>query len=152
MHPPTIPMGGPHSLNSAEPRRASAATITKVTKAVNIPPTGSSAVVSSNSLNTTDAKVTDRIIMIVPLTMGVTTRRKKNSHRETASCTIAETTTNEVKVAGPPSTTAVMQNGMANAAVNIGRVMPEPIDPTRNVWMIVERPTTMREAKTIQTT
>ena len=80
--------------------------------------------VSSRSLKTTDANVIDRIIITVPPTMGVTMRRKKKSHLETASCTIAETTTSEVNVAGPPSTTALMQNGIAKAAVNIGKVMP----------------------------
>ena len=126
--------------------------MTKATNAVTVPPTGSSAVVSSSNLKTTEAKVIDKIIITVPLTIGVTTRRNINSHLETTSCTTAETTTSEVNVAGPPSTTAEMQNGIANAAVNIGNTMPAPTGPTRRVWIRVEIPTTMSDANTIQMT
>ena len=145
-----MPISGPHNLNMGERRNASAATMTSVTNAVNEPPTGSAAVASSNNLKTTDAKVMDRIIITVPPTIGVTIRLSKNNHFETASWITAEMITSVVNVAGPPSTTAVIQNGIANAAVNIGRTTPPPIGPTRRAWIRVEIPTTTNDAKTIQ--
>ena len=145
-----MPISGPHSLNTGERRNASAATMTRVTNAVNEPPTGSAAVASSNNLNTTDAKVIDRIIITVPPTIGVTIRLSKNNHFETASWITAEMITSVVNVAGPPSTTAVIQNGIANAAVNIGRTTPPPRGPMRRAWIRVEIPTTTNDANTIQ--
>ena len=59
--------------------------------------------------------------------------------------------TSVVSVAGPPSTTAVMQNGMAKAAVNIGSTAPAPTGPSRRTCRIVDRPQTRSEAKTIHT-
>ena len=93
----------------------------------------------------------DSIIITVPPTVGVTMRLKINSHLEMASWTAAATRTRVVSVAGPPSATAVMQNGMEKAAVNIGRTAPPPIGPTRRTCSSVDTPTTTREAKTIHT-
>ena len=112
---------------------------------------GSTWVASSSRANTTEARVMERIIITVPPTMGVTMRRRINSQREMASWARAETITSVAKVAGPPSATAVMQNGMANAAVNIGSTAPAPTAPRRRTWISVDRPTTIREAKTIHT-
>ena len=53
-----------------------------------------------------------------------------------------------VRVAGPPSTTAVMQNGMEKAAVNRGSTVPDPTGPSRRTCSRVARPTTSSEAKT----
>ena len=152
MQPPIIPISGPHNLKRADLRKVSAATMPRVTNAVKDPPTGSSAVASSSNLNTTDAKVMDNIIITVPPTIGVTMRLSKKSHFDTASWMTAETITSVVNVAGPPSTTAVMQKGIANAAVNIGRTTPPPNGPTRRAWIKVEIPTTTKDAKTIQLT
>ena len=94
----------------------------------------------------------ERIIITVPLTVGVTTRLRMNSQREMASWAPAETSSSVVSVAGPPSATAVMQNGIAKAAVNIGSTAPAPTKPSRRTCNSVERPTTTSEAKTIHTT
>ena len=53
-------------------------------------------------------------------------------------------------VAGPPSTTAVMQKGIANAAVNIGSTAPPPTGPSLLTWISVDTPTTRSDANTIQ--
>ena len=68
---------------------------------------------------------------------------------EMTSCTTADTSTSVVSVAGPPSTTAVMQKGIAKAAVNMGRTVPAPAGPNRRTCNRVARPHTSREAKTI---
>ena len=93
----------------------------------------------------------DRIIITVPPTVGVTMRRRMNSHLEMASCVTAVTRTSVVSVAGPPSTTAVIQKGMEKAAVNMGSTAPEPTVPSRRTWSNVDTPTTSNEAKTIHT-
>ena len=93
----------------------------------------------------------DRIIITAPPTVGVTIRLRMNSHLEIASWISAETMTSVVSVAGPPSATAVMQNGMAKAAVNIGSTAPAPTGPSRRTCRIVDRPQTRSEAKTIHT-
>ena len=92
----------------------------------------------------------DRIIITIPPTVGVTILLRMNSHLETINWTAAVTRTSVVRVAGPPSTTAVMQNGMENAAVNIGAIEPAPTGPRRRTCSKVDNPTTRREAKTIQ--
>ena len=94
----------------------------------------------------------ERIIITVPPTVGVTTRRRMNSQREMASWATAATSSSVVNVAGPPPCTAVMQNGIAKAAVNIGSTAPAPTKPSRRTCNSVERPTTTSEAKTIHTT
>ena len=94
----------------------------------------------------------ERIIIMMPPTVGVTMRRRMNSHLEIAICTTADTSTRVVSVAGPPSTTAVMQKGMEKAAVNMGRTAPPPTGPSRRTCNRVETPTTNKEANTIQTT
>ena len=73
-----------------------------------------------------------------------------NSHLEMTSWRRPDTRIRVVRVAGPPSTTAVMQNGMEKAAVNIGRTAPDPTGPIRRTCTNVERPTAISEAKTIQ--
>ena len=73
----------------------------------------------------------ESIIIIVPPTVGVTIRLRMNSHLEITSWITAQTITSVMRVAGPPSTTAVIQNGMAKAAVNIGRTAPAPTGPSR---------------------
>ena len=93
----------------------------------------------------------ERIIITVPPTMGVTMRRRMNSQREMASWASTETMTSVARVAGPPSVTAVMQNGIENAAVNMGSTAPARTPPRRRTWIKVDRPTTIREAKTIHT-
>ena len=93
----------------------------------------------------------DSIIITVPPTVGVTMRLRINSHLEMTSCRTADTMTSVVSVAGPPSTTAEMQNGMENAAVNMGKTAPAPIGPMRRTCMKVDRPQTTKEAKTIHT-
>ena len=93
----------------------------------------------------------ESIISTVPLTTGVTIRLRMNSHLEMTIWNPAETRSKVVSVAGPPSTRAVMQNGMEKAAVNMGRVAPAPMGPTRRTCSSVDSPTTTREAKTIHT-
>ena len=66
-----------------------------------------------------------------------------------ASWARADTKTRAIRVAGPPSTTAVMQKGMENAAVNIGRSAPAPTGPNLRTWMSVDTPTTRSEANII---
>ena len=92
----------------------------------------------------------ERIIITVPPTVGVTMRRKMKSHFEIINWQMPETTTNIPRVAGPPSTTAVMQNGIENAAVNIGSTARPPIGPMRRTCSSVVMPTTISDAKTIQ--
>ena len=93
----------------------------------------------------------ERIIITVPPTVGVTILLRMNSHLEIRSWTAAVTRTRVVSVVGPPSTTAVMQNGMEKAAVNMGRTALPPMGPIRRTCNSVETPTTIREAKTIHT-
>ena len=125
--------------------------MTSVARAVSGAATGSASDASSRRPKTTDARVMDRIIITVPPTVGVTIRLRMNSHLEIASWISAETMTSVVSVAGPPSATAVMQNGMAKAAVNIGSTAPAPTGPSRRTCRIVDRPQTRSEAKTIHT-
>ena len=150
--PTTIPASGPQNRRRAEPRSISAAATTIVASAVSEASSGSALVASSSRSNTTEASVMDRIIITVPPTVGVTNRLRMNSHRDITICTIAERMTSVARVAGPPSTSAVMQKGMANAAVNIGSTAPAPTNPSFRTWMMVESPTTTREANTIQVT
>ena len=125
--------------------------MTSVVSAVKGAAVGSSSDASSKRPNTTEARVIERIIITVPPTVGVTMRRKMNSHREITSWTIAAARINVVNVAGPPSTSAVMQNGMENAAVKNGRTVAAPIGPSRRTCTKVAAPTTSSEAKTIHT-
>ena len=152
MQPPTIPINGPQRRNVADPRSMSAATITVVASAVRGASSGFTFDASSSRLKTTEARVIERIIIIVPPTIGVTMRLRRNSHLEMTIWIIAVTITRVISVAGPPSTTAVMQNGMAKAAVNIGRTAPAPTGPILRTCISVDKPTTTREAKTIQVT
>ena len=92
----------------------------------------------------------ESIIITVPLTIGVTTRRSTNSHLEMTNWNSADAMISVVKVAGPPSTSAVMQKGIAKAAVNIGSTAPAPAGPSRLTWSRVDTPTTSSEANTIQ--
>ena len=147
-----MPINGPQRRNVAEPRSMSAATIIVVARAVRVAPSGFSCDAESRRSKTTEARVTERIIMIVPPTMGVTTRLRRNNHLEITSWIIEVTITSVIRVLGPPSTTAVMQKGMAKAAVNMGRTAPAPTGPSRRTWISVDKPTTRREAKTIHVT
>ena len=92
----------------------------------------------------------ERIIITVPPTVGVTMRRKMKSHFEIINWQMPETTTSIARVAGPPSTTAVIQKGIEKAAVNMGSTACPPIGPMRRTCRSVVMPTTIREAKTIQ--
>ena len=149
--PTTIPMTGAQSRTMAEPRSNSTATTTSVTNAVTGAATGSTSAASSKSPKTTEDRVIDSIIITVPPTVGVTTRRRMKSHLEMAIWTAAVTSVSAISVAGPPSVTAVMQNGMANGAVAIGITEPAPTGPTRLTCSRVATPTTSSEAKTIHT-
>ena len=93
----------------------------------------------------------DSIISTVPPTVGVTIRRRTNSHLEMAIWPIAQTMTKVVNVASPPSTTAGMQKGIEKAAVNMGSTALAPTGPIRRTCTSVDTPATSREAKTIQT-
>ena len=150
MQPATMPMTGAHRRRAAEKRSVRPATMTSVARAVSGAATGWAAAASSSRPKTTEASVTESIIITVPPTVGVTMRRRMNSQRETMICTTAETTIRAVRVAGPPSATAVMQKGMVKAAVNIGMAAPAPAGPSRRTCRMVARPTDSSEAKTIQ--
>ena len=141
---------GPQRRRPRRPRRLRPATTTRVIRAVRGPATGSSRDEPSSSANTTEARVTDRIMITMPLTVGVTRRRRMTTHLDMMSWRIAVTITRLTSVPGPPSTTAVMQNGMDTAAVNIGSRAPAPTGPMRRACIRVEIPTTIREANTIQ--
>jgi hypothetical protein len=93
----------------------------------------------------------DSIIITVPPTVRVTILLRMNSHLEINSWTTAVTITRVVSVAGPPSITAVMQNGIEKAAVNIGATAPAPTGPNLRTCTSVPTPTTTSEAKTIHT-
>ena len=149
MQPPTIAIRGAHRRSNSDPRSARAATMINVTSAVKGAAVGSTCDDLSSRSKTTEAKVMERIIITVPPTVGVTILLRMNSHLEMTSCTTADTSTSVVSVAGPPSTTAVMQKGMAKAAVNMGRTVPAPTGPRRRTCSRVARPHTNREAKTI---
>ena len=73
----------------------------------------------------------ERIIITVPPTVGVTMRRKIKSHFEIINWQMPETTTSIARVAGPPSTTAVIQKGIEKAAVNMGSTACPPTGPMR---------------------
>ena len=122
-----------------------------VASAVRCAPTGSTEDTSSNRRGTTEASVIESIIITVPPRVGVTSRLRINSHLEIIIWMTAVTSTRVINVAGPPSTTAEMQNGMEKAAVNMGRSAPAPIGPSRRTCSNVDTPTTIREAKTIHT-
>ena len=147
-HPITIPTTGAHSRTIAEDLRARAATTVRVIRAVRGAATGSCWDASSSRPKTTDASVIERIIITVPPTIGVTMRLRMNSHLDMMIWTIAETIIKVVSVAGPPSTSAVMQNGMEKAAVNRGRTARAPTGPSCRTWISVATPTAMREANT----
>ena len=80
--PTTMPIIGAHRRNSTLPRSVSAATTVSVASAASGAATGSSNDASSSRPNTTDASVMERIIITVPLTTGVTSRLRMNSHLE----------------------------------------------------------------------
>ena len=63
----------------------SAATITMVARAVRGAASGSTLDASSSRLKTTEARVMESIIIIVPPTVGVTIRLRMNSHLEMMS-------------------------------------------------------------------
>ena len=110
-HPTTMPITGAQSRHSALPRSVSAATTVSVANAVSGAAVGSSSDAPSSRSNTTEASVMERIIITVSLTTGVTSRRRMNSHLAMMNWNAAEASTSVVSVAGPPSTTAVMQKG-----------------------------------------
>ena len=143
-----VPTTGPHNRSIAAPRSVSAATTKRVTRAVSGAAMGFSWEASSSSWKTTDASVIESMVTMMPPTVGVTTRRSMNNHLETINWAMAATSTRVVSVAGPPSTTAVMQKGMETAAVNMGSIAPAPNGPMRRTCSRVESPTTTSEAKT----
>ena len=145
-----MPIIGAHRRQTGDPRRVSAPTTMRVTSAVNGAATGSASAASSSRPKTTDARVMERIIITVPLIVGVMIRRRMNSHLEITSWNAAEARISVVRVAGPPSTSAVMQNGMEKAAVNSGSTAPAPTGPSRRTCSNVATPTTTSVAKTIQ--
>lgn len=120
-----------------------------VTNAVSVADLGSTIEALSSRSKTTDARVMDRIIITVPPTIGVTTRRRMKSHLDMTSCVTAAIRTSVASVAGPPSATAAMQNGIENAAVNIGSTAPPPTGPIRRTCTSVDTPTTSSDANTI---
>ena len=79
-----IPITGPQSLNTVEPRRISAAMTPSVASAVKCGPTVPVSDASGNRRGTTEARVMDSIISTVPPRVGVTIRRRTNSHLEMA--------------------------------------------------------------------
>ena len=107
-----MPIIGAHRRQTGEPRRVSAPTTMRVTSAVNGAATGSDSAASSSRPKTADARVMERIIITVPLIVGVTIRRRKNSHLEIISWKAADARISVVSVAGPPSTSAVIQTGL----------------------------------------
>ena len=141
-----MPIIGAHRRQTGEPRRVSAPTTMRVTTAVNGTATGSASAASSSRPKTADARVMERIIITVPLIVGVTIRRRKNSHLEIISWKAADA---RISVAGPPSTSAVIQNGIEKAAVNSGSTAPAPTGPSRRTCSNVATPTTTSVAKTI---
>ena len=98
---------------------------------------------------TTEARVMDSIISTVPPTTGVTMPLSINSHLDITIWPCPQTMTRAARVAGPPSDTAEMQNGMEKAAVNMGSMEPAPTSPTRRTCTSVDRPATSSEANTI---
>ena len=149
MHPAAMPITGAHRRRTGDPRSTNPATTTSVASAVSGAAVGSAAEASFSRPNTTDARVTERIINTVPPTTGVTMRRRSESHLEMATWNTPVTKMSVVSVAGPPSTRALMQKGMAKGAVVIGSTAPAPTNPSRRTWMNVASPTTSNEAKTI---
>ena len=147
--PATMPATGPHSLNTLDPRKESAATTRSVTNAVEVASLGFASDAVSSRSNTTEARVMDSIIITVPPTMGVTIRRSMKSHLAITSWVAAVTRTSEERRMGPPSDTAAMQKGMENAAVNMGARARDPTGPIALAWMMVHTPTTNSDAKTI---
>ena len=146
-----MPIIGPQSRTVAEPRRMSADITPSVVSAARCAPSASSWVASGNRRGTTDARVMESIISTVPPTTGVTTRRMTKSHLVIASCPMPQTMTRAASVSGPPSETAVMQKGMAKAAVNIGSIEPAPTSPTRRTCNSVHSPAISSDANTIHT-
>ena len=129
----------------------SAAMTPSVARAVRLAPAVPVADASGSRRGTTEARVMDSIISTVPPTVGVTMRRRANSHLEMRIWPIPQTMTKAASVAGPPSTTAEMQKGIEKAAVNMGSTAPPPTGPMRRTCTSVDMPATSREAKTIQT-
>ena len=129
----------------------SADTTPSVARAARCAPRASLSEASGNSRGTTEARVMDSIISTVPPTTGVTMRRKTNSHLEMTIWPSPHTMTSAASVPGPPSDTALMQNGMENAAVNMGNMDPVPTRPTLRTCTSVDTPATSRDAKTTHT-
>ena len=149
-HPVTMPIIGVQKRSAAEPRSVRATTTTRVASAVKCAATGSASVALSSRPKMTEARVMESIIITAPPTIGVTIRLRMNSHLEMTTWKAADTSIRVVRVAGPPSTRAMMQNGMANGAVTMGRRAPAPTGPSRRTCMSVAAPIIKSEAKTIQ--
>jgi len=84
------------------------ATVTSTLMGTNQSRRVSSEVPASASTGTSDANAR---ISTVPLTCGVTTRRRYESRRPMTIWNSPETTTSAASVAGPPLASARMQNG-----------------------------------------
>ena len=85
MHPITMPITGPHMRRRAERRRLRPATTARVIRAVRGAANGSSRADPSSKAKTTEARVTDRIMITMPLTVGVTIRRRMTTHLDMTS-------------------------------------------------------------------
>ena len=146
-----MPINGAQRRTIAEPRRASTATTTRVDSVVKGAAFGSTSDASFSKSKATETRVMESIIITAPPTVGVTIRLRMKSHLEMTIWTTADTSIRVVSVAGPPSTTAVIQKGMEKAAVVIGRTVPAPTGPSRRTCSSVAIPVTTSEAKTIHT-
>ena len=78
---------------------------------------------------TTEARVIESIIITVPPSTGVTSRLRRNSHLEIINWVAEVTSTRVINVAGPPSTTAEMQNGMGESRREHGQHRSGPDRP-----------------------
>ena len=116
---------------------------------MNVSPRADSVSVFSR-LNTREARESVTIISTVPPTSGVTTRLRTNSHLAMRIWKAAVTRTRLVSVAGPPSTSAMMQNGMEMKDVRMGRTSPVPMRPMLATCSRVVMPMVASVAKIIQ--
>ena len=74
---------------------------------------------------------------MVPVTDGVTIRRKRASREISANWTPEETSIRLDNMAGPPATNALMQTAMKAVPLETLRAYPEPKRHIRKVWSTV---------------
>ena len=147
-HPTAMPHNGAQRRSVSEPRRVIPTMMARVARAATGADQGEDTGASSRRPSATEARESAISIITVPYTVGVMIRLMLNSHLEKMIWNAAETSTRVVIVVGPPSTSAMMQNGMAAKDVYTGKTAPVPMGPSRTTCSNVDTPITTSVANT----